>query len=98
MKLSIRCMPGYQDTAKSGRKSEPLRALKKTPRRSLKRKKAINNEVDDLLIVGVPGFEPGASCSQNRYANRTALYPEEHCKSVLKLMAETAGFEPAVPL
>jgi hypothetical protein len=56
MKLSIRCMPGYQDTAKSGRKSEPLRALKKTPRRSLKRKKAINNEVDDLLIVGVPGY------------------------------------------
>ena len=42
----------------------------------LNRKKATNNEVDDLLIVGVPGFEPGASCSQNRYANRTALYPD----------------------
>ncbi len=27
-------------------------------------------------FVGVPGFEPGASCSQSRRANRTALHPE----------------------
>ncbi len=28
------------------------------------------------LLVGVPGFEPGTSCSQSRRANRTALHPE----------------------
>ena len=28
------------------------------------------------LCVGVPGFEPGTSCSQSRRANRTALHPE----------------------
>ena len=27
-------------------------------------------------LVGVPGFEPGTSCSQSRRANRTALHPE----------------------
>ena len=26
-------------------------------------------------FVGVPGFEPGTSCSQSRRANRTALHP-----------------------
>jgi hypothetical protein len=30
--------------------------LKKTPRRSLKRKKAINNEVEHPLHAGVPGY------------------------------------------
>ena len=29
-----------------------------------------------LLIVGIPGFEPGTPCSQSRCANRTALHPE----------------------
>jgi hypothetical protein len=29
-------------------------------------------------FVGAPGFEPGASCSQSRHANRTALCPEEN--------------------
>ena len=28
------------------------------------------------FFVGVPGFEPGTSCSQSRRANRTALHPE----------------------
>lgn len=78
-------------------KSESLWARGKAGNQ-IKRKKAINNEVDDLLIVGAPGFEPGASCSQNRYANRTALCPEEGCESLQIIMAETAGFEPAVPL
>ena len=38
--------------------------------------------------VGVPGFEPGTSCSQSRRANRTALHPECHAsrgKSAAKL-------------
>jgi hypothetical protein len=45
--------------------------LKKTPRRSLKRKKAINNEVDDLLIVGVPGFEPYTLANSNNGPNQS---------------------------
>ena len=28
-----------------------------------------------FFYVGVPGFEPGASCSQSRRANRAALHP-----------------------
>ena len=31
------------------------------------------------FFVGVPGFEPGTSCSQSRRANRTALHPEKRC-------------------
>lgn len=27
-------------------------------------------------LVGVAGFEPATTCSQSRYANRTALHPE----------------------
>ena len=32
----------------------------------------------NLFFVGVPGFEPGTSCSQSRHTNRTVLHPETH--------------------
>ena len=35
-----------------------------------------NLTISVFLFVGVPGFEPGTSCSQSRRANRTALHPE----------------------
>ena len=31
--------------------------------------------IASLLVVGIPGFEPGTPCSQSRCANRTALHP-----------------------
>lgn len=30
----------------------------------------------DVHMVGIPGFEPGTSCSQSRHTNRTVLHPE----------------------
>ena len=38
--------------------------------------KKTENAEHFLFYVGVPGFEPGTSCSQSRRANRTALHPE----------------------
>ena len=38
------------------------------------------------FFVGVPGFEPGTSCSQSRRANRTALHPERCSKSGAKVV------------
>ena len=50
--------------------------------------------VNDLcVLVGVAGFEPAAPCSQNRCANRTALYPEQFFSSAVR-----GGFEPPVPV
>ena len=50
-------------------------------------------------MVGVAGFEPAASCSQSRRADRTALYPEwsAFTNKYKRTEAVTAGFEPAIP-
>ena len=42
-----------------------------------------------IVVVGVAGFEPAASCSQSRRDNRATLHPEK-----AKLKAERQGLEP----
>ena len=49
--------------------------IKKQPA-NRRHKKASQSKTKRLNLVGIPGFEPGAPCSQSRCANRTALYPE----------------------
>ena len=45
---------------------------------SLEKEKACKISCRLCFLVGVVGFEPTTPCSQSRYANRTALYPECH--------------------
>jgi hypothetical protein len=54
-------------------KREKVRTTEGLRRKDLgtKRKKAINNEVDDLLIVGVPGFEPYTLTNFNNGPNQS---------------------------
>jgi hypothetical protein len=36
------------------------------------------------LVVGTPGFEPGASCAQGRRATRLRYTPTRKCFMILK--------------
>ena len=44
-------------------------------------------------MVGVARFELAAPCSQNRCANRTALYPD-NCKVIIPIVAFHRNLQP----